>query len=93
MEKIVVDAEMLRGWAEILQPVEFTDDDLALDAIKRGRAGGHHFGTPHTLARYETAFYRPILSDWSNFENWTDAGVREAVDAYVAKRSVELGEP
>ncbi len=26
--------------------------------------GGHYFGTAHTLARYETAFYSPILSDW-----------------------------
>ncbi len=32
--------------------------------------GGHFFGSAHTLARYETAFYRPLLSDWSNFENW-----------------------
>jgi trimethylamine--corrinoid protein Co-methyltransferase len=40
--------------------------------------GGHHFGTEHTLARYQNAFYRPILSDWSNFENWTDAGAKDA---------------
>src|SRR6266481_3839377 len=32
MEKIVVDAEMLRGWAEILKTVSFTDDDIAVDA-------------------------------------------------------------
>ena len=35
---------------------------------------------PHTLARYESAFYRPILSDWSNFENWTEAGARNATE-------------
>ncbi|HEV3177492.1 MAG TPA: trimethylamine methyltransferase family protein, partial [Stellaceae bacterium] len=29
-------------------------------------------------ARYETAFYRPLLSDWSNFENWRDAGAKDA---------------
>jgi len=78
MEKIVVDAEMLRSWAEILKPVSFTDDDLAVDAIKGVAVGGHFFGAPHTLARYESAFYRPLLSDWSNFENWTDAGARNA---------------
>lgn len=77
-EKIIVDAEMLRGWAEILKPVDFSEDDLAVDAIKGVAAGGHFFGTTHTIARYETAFYRPILSDWSNFENWTDAGAKTA---------------
>jgi len=78
MEKIIVDAEMLRGWAEMLKPVDFTDDDLGVDAIKGVDAGGHFFGAPHTMARFETAFYRPILSDWTNFENWTDAGAKNA---------------
>jgi trimethylamine---corrinoid protein Co-methyltransferase len=117
-EKIVVDAELLRNWAQILKPVDFSDDDLAVDAIKEIAAGGHFFGAPHTLARYESAFYRPLLSDWSNFENWTDAGsrnateratgiwkkllaeytpppldpaVKEAIAAYVARRSAEIG--
>jgi trimethylamine--corrinoid protein Co-methyltransferase len=80
LEKIVVDAELLRNWAEILKPVDFTDDDLAVDAIKDIAAGGHFFGAPHTLARYQSAFYRPLLSDWSSFENWTDAGARDATE-------------
>ena len=117
LEKIVVDAELLRNWAEILKPVSFSDDDLGVDAIKGVAAGGHFFGAPHTLARYQSAFYRPLLSDWSNFENWRDAGshdateratgiwkklladyvpppldpaVREAVAAYVERRTREL---
>jgi trimethylamine---corrinoid protein Co-methyltransferase len=117
-EKIVVDAELLRNWAEILKPVSFSDDDLAVEAIKGIAAGGHFFGSSHTLARYESAFYRPLLSDWSNFENWTDAGaknateratviwkkllasyvappldpaVKEAIAAYVARRTAEIG--
>ena len=24
----------------------------------------------HTLERYDTAFYQPIVSDWRNFETW-----------------------
>jgi trimethylamine---corrinoid protein Co-methyltransferase len=80
LEKIVVDAELLRNWAEILKPIDFSDDDLAVDAIKETAAGGHFFGSAHTLARYERAFYRPLLSDWSNFENWKQAGARNATD-------------
>lgn len=78
MEKIIVDAEMLRGWAAVLRPVDFSDDDLAVEAIKAVPPGGHFFGEPHTLARYETAFTRPILADWSNFERWAEAGSRDA---------------
>jgi trimethylamine--corrinoid protein Co-methyltransferase len=80
LEKIVVDAELLRNWAEILKPISFSDDDLAVEAIKDVAVGGHFFGASHTLARYESAFYRPLLSDWSNFENWRDAGSRNATD-------------
>jgi trimethylamine--corrinoid protein Co-methyltransferase len=80
LEKIIVDAELLRSWAQILKPIQFNDDDLAVEAIKGVAAGGHFFGESHTLARYESAFYRPLLSDWSNFENWTEAGARSATE-------------
>jgi trimethylamine--corrinoid protein Co-methyltransferase len=92
LEKIVVDAELLRSWAEILRPVDFTDDDLAVEAIKGVAAGGHFFGEPHTLARYETAFYRPLLSDWSNFESWTEAGSRDATRRATEVWKQRLGE-
>jgi trimethylamine--corrinoid protein Co-methyltransferase len=77
-EKVIIDAEMLRSWEAMLRPVAVTDEDLAVDAIASVPPGGHFFGAPHTLARYEHAFWRPILSDWSNFENWRDAGARDA---------------
>jgi len=95
LEKIVVDAEMLRNWAQMLAPVDFSEDDLAVDAIKAIDAGGHFFGSPHTMARYENAFYRPLLSDWTNFENWTDAGARNATDRATGiwKKLLETYEP
>jgi trimethylamine---corrinoid protein Co-methyltransferase len=79
-EKFVVDAELLRAWAEILKPVRFNDEDLAVETIKDIAAGGHFFGAAHTLARYESAFYRPLLSDWSNFESWKEAGAHDATE-------------
>lgn len=80
LEKIVIDAEMLRSWAGILTKRSFTDDDLAVDAICEVPPGGHFFGAAHTIARYEHAFWRPILSDWSNFENWQDNGSKTATE-------------
>lgn len=84
LEKIIVDAELVRNWAAILRPVEFGDEELAVDTIREVPAGGHFFGTAHTLARFESAFYRPLLSDWSNFENWRDAGSRDATQRATA---------
>jgi trimethylamine--corrinoid protein Co-methyltransferase len=73
-EKLILDAEMLQMMAEYLRPIEVNDDELALDAIAEVGPGGHHFGTSHTLARYETAFYTPIMSVRQNFESWQEAG-------------------
>lgn len=77
-EKLIVDAEMLQMMAEVLRPIEVNADQLALDAISEVGPGGHHFGTAHTLARFETAFYEPLLSTRQNFESWKEAGALDA---------------
>ncbi|HMA15363.1 MAG TPA: trimethylamine methyltransferase family protein, partial [Kiloniellaceae bacterium] len=55
-----------------------TEESIGLDAIREVGPGGHFFGAAHTLARYETAFYAPLLSDWRNFESWQLAGSETA---------------
>ena len=77
-EKLIVDAEMLQMMAEFLHPIEVNADELALDAIAQVDPGGHHFGTAHTLARYEKAFYIPMLSSRQNFESWQESGSLDA---------------
>ncbi|MDZ7645663.1 MAG: trimethylamine methyltransferase family protein [Woeseiaceae bacterium] len=77
-EKLIVDAEMLQMMTEWMKPILCNDDEMALDAIAGVPPGGHHFGTEHTLARYEHAFYAPILSDRQNFEVWQEGGSMDA---------------
>ena len=84
-EKLIIDAEMLQMMAEYLRPIAFSDDELALDAIAEVGPGGHHFGTAHTLQRYESAFYAPIISSRDNFESWQEAG---SVDAAMRANAI-----
>jgi trimethylamine--corrinoid protein Co-methyltransferase len=79
-EKLILDVEIIQNMMEFLRPVEFSDDELGFDAIKSVETGGHFFGAQHTMDRYETAFYRPMLSDWTNYENWEAAGAHHAID-------------
>ena len=65
---------MLQMMAEYLRPMVVNDDELALEAIDEVEPGGHHFGTAHTLARYETVFYSTMLSDRQNYERWQEEG-------------------
>ncbi len=79
-EKLILDAEILQMMSEVLQPLVVDEASLGLEAIAEVGPGGHFFGAAHTLERYETAFYRPILSDWRNFETWAEDGARTATE-------------
>jgi trimethylamine--corrinoid protein Co-methyltransferase len=73
-EKLIIDAEMLQMISAATKPFIVDDDNLGLDAIREVGPGGHFFGTAHTMERYETAFYRPMISNWDNFETWLESG-------------------
>lgn len=77
-EKLILDAELLQMQAAFLTPIDLSEDALGYEAIAEVGSGGHFFGTQHTLDRYQNAFYQPILSDWRNFETWSDAGAKSA---------------
>ncbi|QKV17354.1 trimethylamine methyltransferase family protein [Oricola thermophila] len=73
-EKFIMDCEVLQQFIAYFRPLTTGPEDIAVDAIREVGPGGHFFGIQHTQDRYETAFYSPFLSDWSNYENWEDRG-------------------
>lgn len=77
-EKLIIDVEMIQHMIEFLKPIVVDEGELALDALGRVPTGGHFFGDAHTLARYSTAFYQPLLSNWQNHEAWLEAGGLDA---------------
>ena len=119
-EKFALDVDLLQMVSEFLQPLIVDDDTMGVEAMAEVGPGGHFFGAAHTLARYSTAFYQPLISDWRNFQQWQEAGspqaagkanrlwkqalaeyemppldaaIAEEIDAFVAKRTEEGGEP
>ncbi len=87
-EKMVIDADLLHMASAALDPFIVDEDTLAFDAIASVGPGGHFFGTDHTQARFRSEFYRPLISDWRNYETWEEAGKPEAVQK--ANRLVKL---
>ena len=91
----MLDADLLAMVAALLDPIVVDDDTLAVDAIAEVGPGGHFFGVGHTQERYRTAFFRPMISDWRNYETWAEAGKPEAAgraDA-LARRFLDAYEP
>lgn len=95
-EKLVLDAEMLQMMEEYFRPIEVTPAALALEAIAEVGPGGHFFGAAHTMERYETAFYSPILSNWDNHPQWLERGgvqARERANALWKQMLAEYEQP
>ncbi|MEM7031420.1 MAG: trimethylamine methyltransferase family protein [Chloroflexota bacterium] len=79
LEKFVMDVENLAMMQHFLQGPDWENNAFALDAIHEVGPAGHHFGTEHTQARYQTAFYPSFLHDRRNFGQWQEAGSEDIV--------------
>lgn len=77
-EKIITDLEVLQMVGELCAGTPATDADIAFEALREVGPSGHFFGASHTMERYQTQFYEPVVADWSNFGTWTERG---SVDA------------
>jgi trimethylamine--corrinoid protein Co-methyltransferase len=73
-EKFIVDIEALQTLAELCRPAAADAAAFAYDAIAEVEPGGHFFATRHTMERYQTAFYAPLVADLSNHGRWTEKG-------------------
>ena len=76
-EKFVIDLENLAMFRHFLEGFAVDEASLALDMIAEVGAGGHHFGTSHTQARYQTAFYQSSLADRQGYDSWVQGGGAE----------------
>ncbi len=95
-EKLILDAEMLQMMQAYFTPIVVDDASLAVEAIRDVGAGGHFFGSDHTMSRYETAFYTPLLSNWDNHPSWLERGgvqARERANAIWKQMLTEYEQP
>lgn len=79
-EKFVLDADLLQMISEYMLPIPINEEEAGIDAMIQAGHGGHFFGTDHTQERYRDAFYTPMISDWRNFETWSEAGSPQAME-------------
>jgi trimethylamine--corrinoid protein Co-methyltransferase len=77
-EKFINDIESLQMFAELCSRPSGSAEEIGFDAIADVAPAGHFFQTLHTMERYQTAFYEPIVADLTNFGSWAEAGSRTA---------------
>jgi len=76
-EKFVMDADQAGMMHTLLAGVDLSENGQALEAIREVGPGKHFLGCGHTLANFETAFYRSPLADNNSFEQWHAEGRKD----------------
>ena len=76
--KWVLDSEQLEMMYRLGSGVSFDDLDEVLDTMREVPPGGHHLGTAHTLANFQTAFSMPEMMNSDNYEQWLAEGGQSA---------------
>lgn len=64
--------------AELCADTPANADEIAFEALEEVQPGGHFFGATHTMARYQTEFYDPLVADFANFGTWEERGSIDA---------------
>jgi trimethylamine---corrinoid protein Co-methyltransferase len=73
-EKFVMDADQCGMLAVFMKGVDLSENGQAIEAILANGPGQHFLGSAHTLANFETAFYRSEVVDNNSFEQWQEDG-------------------
>ncbi|WP_147126739.1 trimethylamine methyltransferase family protein [Shimia ponticola] len=74
MAKFVVDAEMCAMGYRMAEGIDWSDFDEAIAAVSDVGPGGHYLGHPHTLEKFQKAFFMPEMFDNNSIEQWQAEG-------------------
>lgn len=73
-EKLLLDADQLGMMGVYADGVDMSPNGQAMEAFVTNPHGSHFLGNDHTLANFESAFYRSTLADSNSYEQWLEEG-------------------
>ena len=91
-EKFIMDADQCGMMAVFANGIDLSENGQALDAILGNEPGTHYLGTAHTLANFESAFYRSEIADNNSYEQWQEDGSLDAAQRANAIWKKQLAE-
>ena len=89
MAKFVVDAEQCAMGYRMSEGIKWDDFDEGIQAIRDVGPGGHYLGHPHTLEKFQEAFFMPEMFDNNSVEQWQAEGSVE-INERALKRARDL---
>ncbi len=78
-EKFMLDSDLCGALHSYLNGFEINDDTLGLDALREGGPGAHMFGSAHTMAHYQSAYWDSAMNDDQTYETWSEQGSEDSI--------------
>lgn len=91
-EKFVLDTDQLGAMEALARGLDLSENGQAIESILGNPPGNHHLGTAHTLANFESAFFRSTTADNASFEQWSEEGALDAARRANALWKAQLAE-
>jgi trimethylamine--corrinoid protein Co-methyltransferase len=91
--KAVIDDEIAQMLKRMKRGLEFSEENLAVDVIKKIGPGGSFIVEPHTMKRMKTAGLLTKLSDRDTRSQWTKKGAHDIHDRAMLRVREILAKP
>jgi len=79
-EKLVLDAEIAEQIKRMLKPMEFNEENLALETIMSVGQKGNYLTQSHTFKNFRKELYVPAVFTRQTYKSWENNGMQ---DSYV----------
>ena len=80
LEQMVIDDEISRIIGRMAQGIDVDDESLAIDVVDRVGPGKDFLGQRHTMERFRTEHFMPVISDRSSWDSWVQRGSKSILD-------------
>ena len=91
-DKFLIDCDMLGAITRMSSSIDTSTDALAVDAICAVGPAGNFLSSPHTMARYKTAFYQPSNASGESYEAWIAEGGLDSAQRATQRRQQMMSE-
>ncbi len=91
--QVVIDNEIAKMLKRVVRGVEFTEENLALDEIKKAGPAGMFIGNPETFERMTTTCFMPNVADRNIRETWELLGSTDIHTRALRKAQEILTKP
>lgn len=94
-EGLILDDDVLGQCLRVTRGIEVTDENLDIERIKSVCLGGpgHYLSEAQTLAKMQTEYFYPELSDRLSPKEWAEVGKPVLIDQAVKKKNALLASP